>query len=463
MYYAVKKGHTTGIFDKWADVQTAIKGFSEPEYKKVQTKEEAEAYLNDKDWWGEQISKENQAGYLVAFTAGSYNVEQNKYSYGIVFILPDGTEKSICGHERNNQYPEDGNIIGEIAGVLNVLDWAALQGYTKVKIYHKYAGISKWLHGEWKAKKKISKEFISLYKSQEEKFTQIDLEQIEQHNNIVYHDEAAQLAKSIFVRRRKLVLQGENWLSVSYINKKGFKIFLGNLAEADANITHTVDKKQDRDIYRFSLGSEVVTVSVFKSGQHKILLQGKNTYLFHVVATMLVEQNTNNNIEEFIGNAYHISIDKDDIDGKFNIIEMNLPSKYPQGIKNLIKQSIINLTYDIESEDYSQYAFPALRALEGHMKYLIVLAGGTPGRNFKCFGLDSSVSPARYVLREKFTDSSKNHCIEECYNYYVSQRNTLVHFGDVINLSSDNTRGICKKEDANEIIKKCIDLISTQQ
>lgn len=42
-----------------------------------------------------------------------------------------------------------------------------------------------------------------------------------------------------------------------------------------------------------------------------------------------------------------------------------LPANYPNGIKRLLKQSLINMQYYIESEDYSMYAFPALRALEG--------------------------------------------------------------------------------------------------
>lgn len=45
MYYAVRKGHITGIFDNWPEAQAATLGFSGPEYKKFKTKEEAEAYL----------------------------------------------------------------------------------------------------------------------------------------------------------------------------------------------------------------------------------------------------------------------------------------------------------------------------------------------------------------------------------------------------------------------------------
>ena len=78
------------------------------------------------------------------------------------------------------------------------------------------------------------------------------------------------------------------------------------------------------------------------------------------------------------------------------------------------------MTHFVESEDYSMYAFPALKALEGHIKYLISEAGGNAGRQFSCFGMDKTVIPNRYVVTESFPDRSKNRLIENCYNYYIS-------------------------------------------
>ena len=93
--YAVKKGHKTGIFDNWAECQAATKGFSGPEFKSFTTREEAEAYLEDRDVWVDQVAKDNSEGYLVAFTDGSFDKDLKRYSYGVQFILPDGTEADI--------------------------------------------------------------------------------------------------------------------------------------------------------------------------------------------------------------------------------------------------------------------------------------------------------------------------------------------------------------------------------
>ena len=142
MYYAVKKGHATGIFNNWPEAQAAISGYSGAEYKKFNTKEEAEAYLINRDLWVEKVAADNKDGYLVAFTDGSYDKELNRYSYGVAIILPDGTEPDICGSGSNKEYIDSDNIIGEIFGVINAVDWAISNGYEKIKIYHDYEAVS---------------------------------------------------------------------------------------------------------------------------------------------------------------------------------------------------------------------------------------------------------------------------------------------------------------------------------
>ena len=90
MYYAVRKGHKIGIFDNWPEAQAATTGFSGPEFKKFKSKEEAEAYLENRDVWAEQVSSDNSDGYLVAFTDGSFDKDLKRYSYGVVLVKPDG-------------------------------------------------------------------------------------------------------------------------------------------------------------------------------------------------------------------------------------------------------------------------------------------------------------------------------------------------------------------------------------
>ena len=460
--YAVRKGNKTGIFESWAECQEATKGFSGAEFKSFTTREEADAYLENRDVWVEQIAKDNSEGYLVAFTDGSFDKSLKRYSYGVQFILPDGTENDICGYGSNPEYIDSNNIIGEIFGVINALDWAISNGYEKIKICHDYEGLSKWISGKWDANSKAGKMYVNLYKAKFKDFLEVVFVKVPGHSNIVYNEKADQLAKSALVDGKKVAVKGDNWFSIAYFKQDDFNAFVELIEESDTNITHKVFSKPDKMIYKFTLKTDCVTVTLFTTGQHKLLLQGKNNYLFQIITATIVELYDDSHVEQILGNAYRINIKNDVVADAYRPIENGLPSNYPVGLKRLIKQSIINMTYYIESEEYSMYAFPALRALEGHIKYLITEAGGNAGRRFSCFGLDKTVVPPRYVVTEVFADCSKNSSIENCFNYYKSQRDTDFHFGDIIG-TGDNTRFIETKDEADEIIKKCIALISSER
>lgn len=460
--YAVKKGHQTGIFDNWDECQAATKGFSGAEFKSFTTREEAEAYLEERDIWVEKVADDNKEGYLVAFTDGSFDKDLKRYSYGVQFIMPDGTEADICGYGDNPKYIDSNNIIGEILGVINALDWAISNGYEKIKIYHDYEGLSKWISGEWSVNSDVAKMYTSIFESKFKDCLEVIFEKVPGHSNVIYNEKADQLAKSALIDRKRIAVKGGNWFSIPYFKQEDFNAIVDLIKESDEGITHTISSTAIKDIYKFRLNRDSVTVTLFKSGQKKLLLQGKNNYLFQILTATIVELYDDTHIEQILGSAYRISIKKERVSDAYTQMVNGLPENYPQGLKRLIKQSIINMTHYIESEDYSMYAFPALRALEGHIKYLITEAGGTPGRNFGCFRLDKSVTPNRYVVSEHFRDGSKNNSIENCYNYYYSQRNTAFHFGDIIG-PTDNTRLIDTKEEADEIIQKCLDLISSEQ
>lgn len=149
-------------------------------------------------------------------------------------------------------------------------------------------------------------------------------------------------------------------------------------------------------------------------------------------------------------------VDEAKIDKLVNEIFEKAPSNYPENIKRLVRQAIINLEYYVESEEFSQYCFPALRALEGHIKYLIKRSGGKVGRSFSEFNKDPKTG--RYIFIEGVKKHSEIPYIEKCYNYYKSVRDTTIHFGDLIG-QTDSTRMIESKKDADEIITKCISLI----
>lgn len=461
-FYAVKKGNKTGIFHRWSDCQAATTGFSGPEFKSFNSIKEAEAYLEDRDVWIEKVEKDNSEGYLVAFTAGSYDKILKRYSYGVKIIRPDGSDEDICGYNSKEEYADSNHIAGEIFGVINSLDWAISNEFEKIKIYHDYEGLSKWISGEWDTNSKVGKMYKSLYEVKFKDFLEVIFEQVPSKSNVMYKEKAIQLAKCALIDRKKVAVQGDNWFSIPYFKPDDFNDFVDLIEDSDKCITHEIKSTVGKDIYRFKLNKEAITVTLYKSGKQKLLLQGKNTYLFQIITATIIELYGDSHVEQILGNAYRVNINEDLVSNAYNPIKSGLPNNYPDGLKRLIKQAIINMTYYVESEDYSMYVFPALRALEGHIKYLIKEAGGNPGRQFSCFGCNKTTNSNRYVVTESFPDKSKNSSIENCYNYYKSQRDTIFHFGDIIG-QIDNTRLIETKEEADEIISECLSLISTEQ
>lgn len=455
--YAVRKGNTIGIFENWSDCQDATKGFSGAEFKSFGSRAEAEAYLEGRDVWKEKVDQDNKEGFLVAFTDGSFDKDLKRYSFGVVIVCPDGKKENICGYGSNERFVESNNIIGEIFGVINALDWAVSNGFDKIKIYHDYEGLSKWIKGEWNANVPASQMFVNLYKEKYEGLLDVSFEWVHGHSNISYNEEADSLAKSALLDRKKIAISGENWYSVSGIEKSQFDKISKSVTDSDTNIVCSTNDYFDKCIYKFKCGVETVTATVFKSGNRKLLVQGKNNYLFHVVTTFIVEADENSKVEQILASTYRVSIKNDRINEVSSPIESGLPADYPTNIKRLIRQSIINLKYSVEAEDYSQYAFPALRALEGHIKYLISKAGGSIGKTFNCFNRVSNTDP--YIYTGTLTDTSKKDSIEICYNYYKAERDTTFHYGDLLG-STDTTRILETKESADELINKCLSLIN---
>lgn len=457
-YYAVKAGHTTGIFDNWTECQKATKGYSGPVFKKFGTLAEAEAYLNDVDIVGEAIKEDVANDYVVAFCDGSYDKERNRYSFGVFIVDKDFKEYEVCGSARNAKYTSSNNIIGEVLGVINAMDWAVSNGHDKLKIYHDYEGLSKWLSGEWAAKSDVAKMFVSLYNSKYAGLIHVDFQKVKGHSNNKYNDKADELAKRALSDNARVPITGDSWFTIPYFKEEELQAALDLMSEEYPDIKIDKSEKSNSIIYKLALNGNRLSVTLFNSSSKKLLVQGANTVLFQIFITYINEL-IGVKEERIFADAYRKSIDKDKIDNGVQSICPVFPADYPENIKRLIRQAIINLNYFVECEDYSQYVFPALRALEGHMKYLFGKSGIiiTSKQMFGCF--EKNVTTHEYYLpATKIADAVTREKLERYYNYYNATRHTLFHFGDIIG-ATDSTRIMGTKDEADEQIKKCLSYI----
>ena len=457
-YYAVKVGKSTGVFDNWPDCQEAVKGFSGAVYKSFSTFEEAEAFMDGLDIYYEMVKTDVDQGFAVAFCDGSYDEKSGRYSYGVLVIDKDLNEHEICGSAKNIKYVSSRNIIGEVLGAINAMDWALSNGYQNLKIYHDYEGLNKWLSGEWAAKSDVAKMFVSVYNAKYADLVNTTFEKVKGHSNNKYNDKADELAKSALNNNIKVAIRGDSWFSIPYFKIEELQAIIDLLSEEHEDIVIEKNENPSSIVYRLNLDKNKLVVTWFKSGNKKILVQGVHSILFQLFITYINEL-LGVKEEQVFADAYRKTIDTEKIDNGFKAISPEFPSDYPDNIKRLIRQSLINLTYFIECEDYSQYVFPALKALEGHMKYKFNKAGITiiSKRGFSHFDKDSSTQ--RYYLPpSQIADVVLKRELEEYYNYYCAIRHSLFHYGDIMG-STDSTWIIETKQDADEHIERCLSYI----
>ena len=77
-FYAVKVGRQTGVFTTWDECEAQVKGFSEAEYKKFDTMEEANAFLDVKEETPKQLSIQEQMTMMANLGRSHMNVESVK-------------------------------------------------------------------------------------------------------------------------------------------------------------------------------------------------------------------------------------------------------------------------------------------------------------------------------------------------------------------------------------------------
>lgn len=458
-FYAVRNGHKIGIFESWPECQEATKGFSGAEFKSFPSREEAEAYLSGVDLYGEQIKAIARSGRVVAYCDGSFDAERNKYSWGVLIIDPELNEHEICGSGNNPKYLSTRNVAGEALGVINSLDWAISNSYDKIRIYHDYEGLSKWISGDWKANSDVAKMLVAIFESKFRGIVDVEFEKVEGHSNNPYNDRADELANRALFNNKKVPITGNNWFTMPYFNHDELNDILDIIKNENSSITVNNEEKSTAFIYRMEQGKSKLTITHYKIGEKKLLVQGAaGSYLFQIFVTYINEY-FGFNAEPIFSSVYRTNVDSEKINKGMQEICPVFPSDYPENIKRLIRQSIINLNYFIEAEDYSQYTFPALKALEGHIKYLCSKAGisVTSRDGFTCF----IQNHGKYILNPVHSSTLKPRVseeIENCYNFYCAQRHTIFHFGDILG-EADTTRVVESKKEADEIIVKSITLI----
>lgn len=130
-----------------------------------------------------------------AYVDGSFNPKTNTYGCGVFLVDQFGKEYTILAIEDNKQAARMRNVAGEILGVKTAIKFAEILGMKRLKIFHDYEGLEKWVHGGWQTKKPETKEYVAFVKAAIERGLKIYFQHVRGHSGDPGNERADELAK----------------------------------------------------------------------------------------------------------------------------------------------------------------------------------------------------------------------------------------------------------------------------
>ncbi len=221
-YYAVRHGISTGIFRTWAECRANVHGVANAQYKSFESEEEALHYLemggihtagtgagsapgasaaagadpgSSEPGTSATADADPNTALLTAYVDGSYEHALRRYSYGCVFLLPDGNVIRDCGSGTHPEAAALRNVTGELLGAAAAVKFALLNGYQSLRICYDYQGIELWATDGWKANKDLTRAYRNFMQKHMEHL-QISFQKIAAHTGVEWNEEADRLAKS---------------------------------------------------------------------------------------------------------------------------------------------------------------------------------------------------------------------------------------------------------------------------
>lgn len=190
-FYVVRKGRKTGVFFSWGECEKQVHGYSGAEFKSFDNYTDAQRYLDD----GVKIAQKlNELEGLVAFVDGSYNNQTKEAGFGCVLLENDKVIEELTGSITLNKFKNSGNVEGELEAVLEAVHWAIENNHEKITIVYDYNGIEKWVTGEWKTNKDLTRGYAAEMKALK-MHIEVDFVKVKAHSGQRYNERADYLAK----------------------------------------------------------------------------------------------------------------------------------------------------------------------------------------------------------------------------------------------------------------------------
>jgi ribonuclease HI len=185
------------MVNTWAECLALVKGVKGAQYKSFESLNEAKEYLSEE----KKLLKKGVDSYpmdcIHVYVDGSYNLQSEKFSYGLVTVRNDVIEYMENGEAEDNSQKQLRQIAGELMGAIKAVEYAKSIGERKLVIFHDYEGIYHHAIGTWERKDSSSKEYYDKINSYINKDNmEIIFVKTDSHSGDIYNEITDSYAKT---------------------------------------------------------------------------------------------------------------------------------------------------------------------------------------------------------------------------------------------------------------------------
>ena len=400
-YYAVKIGKMPGIYNTWAECEAQVKGISGAKYHLFSTIEEAEKFIVEEDCLeadsltgnidvaNDEVERQISGlgnNEVIAFVDGSYNAEVEKSGFGVIIIDHNRIETPLYKaftKKLSPEFIELRNVAAELEGVKEAINWAIAYNKKHIFIYYDYEGIEKWVTGEWKAKKELTRKYVTFIK-EKSTFINIDFKKVPAHSGVTYNELVDELAKnSLLEKGYKTYNDGsiyfvgykvDDWMTIiDYINDENIEL-VGE--EFDAI---KVDKTTDGNRERLVISNTKNRVVINCYSNYRSYVQGKQSVLFEKIISLAIElMNSGQQVIETLNHIHVLTLTQADVENKFEQLLPNYEGERKDKHYNNLLSAVYNTMLTGYMPDYTSLITPIFRSYE---YYLHKILGNKMGLN----------------------------------------------------------------------------------
>lgn len=242
-------------------------------------------------------------------------------------------------------------------------------------------------------------------------------------------------------------------LYLKEISREDFNTVVEFLVENDAEIEE--EKNITGGIQKKIRGIQGDTLIFKHFDKQSLQIHGKPILLFHETIEILSELCPFKEVLELQLKYYSVDLKSNDV---MKEMAERLPVAFPKlhdKLKIIISPSLaLKKIVDIELLDYSTFAFPLLRGLEGVLKDLFYPLPITNEGFGESFYYHNGEHFLKNEVKQTISDWSKHNKIEKVYRYWVKYRHSLFHVD-----SNITTTRVLNRLEAETIINSALNII----